>query len=83
MADATLDVLRSYVLAKFLSGEDASTLTDTTPLLSSGIIDSLDVLDMLTWIEKTFEVRLRQEDLASERLDTIALIASLIAERRQ
>jgi acyl carrier protein len=37
---------------------------------------------MVAWIESTFAVRLEQEDLGRERLDTIALIADLIVERR-
>jgi acyl carrier protein len=80
--DETLGTLRSYVLATFLPGEDPASLTDETPLISSGIIDSIAVLDMVTWIEKSFSVRLQQDDLGRERLDTITLIANLIAERR-
>ena len=85
MVDETLrvrDSLRSFVLTTFLPGEDPETLSADTPLLSSGIIDSIAVLDMVAWIESTFGVRLEQDDLGRERLDTIALIADLIAERR-
>jgi acyl carrier protein len=82
VADETLVTLRSYVLTTFLPGEDPSTLTDDTPLISSGIVDSIAVLDMVAWIESSFAVRLQQEDLGRERLDTITLIANLIAERR-
>jgi len=82
VSEDVLATLRSYVLARFLPGEDAATLTDATPLISSGIIDSLEVLDMVGWIEKTFAVRLQQGDLTRERLDSIALIAAVIAERR-
>jgi len=83
MSADVLGTLRTYVLARFLPGEDGSTLTEATPLISSGIIDSLEVLDMVGWIEKTFAVRLQQGDLARERLDSLALIAALIAERRR
>jgi acyl carrier protein len=83
MVDETLVAsLRSYVLATFLPGEDPSSLSNDTPLISSGIIDSIAVLDMVAWIETTFKARLEQEDLGRERLDTITLIAELIMERR-
>jgi acyl carrier protein len=83
MVDETLvGSLRSYVLQTFLPGEDPSSLANDTPLLSSGIIDSIAVLDMVAWIETTFQARLEQEDLGRERLDTITLIAELIVERR-
>jgi acyl carrier protein len=82
--DATLvGSLRSYVTSTFLPGEDPASLADDTPLISSGIIDSIAVLDLVAWIETTFGVRLEQEDLGRERLDSIALIAALIVERRK
>jgi acyl carrier protein len=74
--------LRSYVLSTFLVGEDPATLTDDTPLISAGIIDSLAVLDLVSFLETEFSIRLEQQDLGRERLDTIALIGALIAERR-
>ncbi|HEY5933179.1 MAG TPA: acyl carrier protein [Kofleriaceae bacterium] len=82
MASDILVRLRSYILSTFLPGEDPTSLTDDTPLLSAGIIDSLAVLDMVSFIEKEFAVRLEQEDLGRDRLDTIALIGALIEERR-
>lgn len=82
MADDIATRLRAYVLKTFLPGEDPATLTDTTPLISSGIIDSLAVLDMVAFLEAEFAVRLEQDDLSRERLDTIALIQTTIEERR-
>jgi acyl carrier protein len=74
--------LHSYVLSTFLAGENPDTLCHDTPLITSGIVDSLAVLDMVTFIEQAFAVRLAQEDLGSERLDTIELIEAVILERR-
>jgi acyl carrier protein len=73
--------LRSYILQTFLPGEDPVSLTDDTPLISAGIIDSIAVLDMVSFIEREFSIRLEQQDLGRDRLDTIALIGALIAER--
>jgi acyl carrier protein len=70
------------VLSAFLAGEPPDTLRHDTPLISSGIIDSLAVLDLVTFIEQTFAVRLAEEDLDRERLDTIDLIEAVILERR-
>jgi acyl carrier protein len=82
VASEIRDKLHQYVLSTFLPGEPAESLESQTPLISSGIIDSLAVLDMVTYIEKAFAVRLEQEDLGRERLDTIELIEAVILERR-
>lgn len=74
--------LRSYILKTFLPGEDPASLADDTPLLSAGLIDSVAVMDMVTFIEKEFSVRLEEQDLGRDRLDTVALIGALIDERR-
>ena len=81
MASDTHARLRSYILSTFLPGEDPGSLTDDTPLISAGIIDSIAVLDMVSFIETEFSIRLEQQDLGRDRLDTIALIGALIAER--
>ncbi len=36
--------VKGFVLEEFLPGEDADNLTDTTPLITSGILDSIATL---------------------------------------
>ncbi|PYK03623.1 MAG: acyl carrier protein, partial [Verrucomicrobia bacterium] len=40
--------LKTYILNEFLPGEDPAALTDTTALVTTGILDSIAVLKAVT-----------------------------------
>ena len=43
--------LKTYILNEFLPGEDPAALTDTTALVTTGILDSIAVLKVVTFLE--------------------------------
>lgn len=79
--DEIRKTLRSFVLNNFLPGEDPATLADSTLLISSGVIASLSLLELATFIEEEFGVTLLPQDLGVEHMDSIDLLAKLVARR--
>lgn len=79
--DEIRGTLRSYILSNFLPGESPETLEDSTPLITSGIIASLSLVELVNFIEDTFTVNLEQDDVGTARMDSIDLLVDLIAER--
>jgi acyl carrier protein len=79
--DDVRQVLRDFILTNFLPGEAPDTLADSTLLVTSGIIASLSLIELATFIEDRFSVSLRPDDLGTDRMDSIDLIVDLIAER--
>ena len=73
--------LRSFILTNFLPGEDPSTLEDSTLLISSGVIASLSMLELATFMESEFSVTLLPQDLGVEHMDSIDLLSKLVARR--
>jgi aryl carrier-like protein len=45
--------VKDFILAEFLPGEDPSQLTDATPLVTSGILDSIATMKLATFLEVT------------------------------
>jgi len=80
--DEVRTTLRDFILESFLPGEDPATLDASTPLISSGAIPSLALLELVAFIEDAFGVVLDPEHLGIERMDSIDLLAELVAERR-
>ncbi len=74
--------LHSFILREFLSGENPENLTDATPLITGGILDSLATLRLVSFLEDTFDIELRPEDLDPGNLDSISSIAALVASKR-
>jgi acyl carrier protein len=74
--------VKQYILERHLPGEPAEQLKDDTPLQTSGILDSLAVLELAAFIGEQFGVELSFADTTVERFDRIDQIATMIARRR-
>ena len=76
-------VVRQFILTNYLPGERPENLADRTPLQTSGILDSLAVLALASFIEEQFGVELTSFDTTAERFDSIEDIARLVTGKRQ
>jgi acyl carrier protein len=74
--------VKAYVLNEFLPGEDPSALTDSTPLITTGILDSIAVLKLVTFLEGQFGITLEAHETDAERLNTVADIARLVVSKK-
>jgi acyl carrier protein len=75
--------LKQYILENFLPGEDPELLTQTTPLVTTGILDSLNILKLATFLEFEFDIELGPLDLIEENLETIERIRGLVESKRR
>ncbi len=75
------DAVQTYILKEFLPGEDPAELTDSTPLVTGGILDSLATLKLVAFLEDRFGITVQAHDVDVEHLDTIVDIAKLVRSR--
>lgn len=68
-------------IAKDLLREPARVLPPGEKLVSSGIIDSFNLVDLALYIESAFGVRLDDMELNADCFDTLEELAALIASR--
>lgn len=78
--NATTEV-KEFILREFLPGEDADQLTDATPLISGGILDSLATLKLVAFVEERYKIQLQPHEVDVEYLDSITSIAALIGSK--
>ena len=76
------ETIRQFILTTYLPGESRGNLRDDTPLLTSGIIDSLAALGLTAFVQERFGVELDVYETSVERFNRIADIAASV-ERRQ
>jgi acyl carrier protein len=69
--------LREFIYSKFPLARKRQ-VKDTDPLLESGLIDSMGVLDVVQFIEQKFSFTVEDDDLTSENFQTIDGIANFI-----
>jgi len=74
--------LRQYILADFLPGEKASNLKDDTPLRSSGILDSVATLKLVTFVEEHYGIEVEAHEASVENFDTIASIVDFVHSKQ-
>ena len=70
--------VKEFILTTFLKGEDPAALTDTTPLISGGILDSLATLDLVSFLEQKFGIQLEAHEVQADKLDTLVAIEALV-----
>ena len=80
--DNVKDTIRDYILREYLPGESAANLTDETPLRTSGILDSMATLNLVTFVEQTFDVTIDAHETGIDQFDRIADIAALVAQKK-
>lgn len=74
--------LRQYILTEFLPGESPSNLKDDTPLRTSGILDSVAMLKLVSFIEERCGIEVEAHEAGNENFDSIDGIASFIEAKR-
>ena len=75
-------IVHDYILREFLPGEDPDELTDETPLITGGILDSISTLKLVVFLEDRFGVTVEAHEAGVENLDSVGQIARLIAEKK-
>lgn len=73
--------IREFIINDFLFG-DQGELTNDTSFLDSGIIDSTGILEVITFLEETFEISVNDDELLPENLDTVNNIVRFIVQKK-
>jgi acyl carrier protein len=71
-------IVRDYIVREYLQEDDERTITDTTPLISGGIVDSFSMVSLLRFIEKKYSIHIPDNDATPEAFDTVESIVGLV-----
>jgi acyl carrier protein len=78
---ATKEALRAYILSEFLPGESPRNLKDNTPLRTSGVLNSMGLLRLVSFVEDKYGIELEAHETGVEDFGTIDAIANLIERK--
>ena len=73
---------KTFILNEFLPGEDPAALTDSTALVTTGILDSIAILKVVTFLESQFGITLEPHEAVVENLNTLSDIARLVTSKQ-
>jgi acyl carrier protein len=75
------ETVRQFITRQF-SRARVRALADEDPLLESGIVDSMGILDIVGFIESEFGVTVGDDELLHENFGSIAQIAQYIESKQ-
>jgi acyl carrier protein len=74
--------VKTFILNEYLPGEDPAALTDATPLMTTGILDSIAVLKVVTFLEDRFGITIEPHEAVVENLNTLSDIGRFVVSKK-
>lgn len=81
MNDSVEQSIKSFILGEFLPGEDPANLTASTPLITTGIMDSIGALKLVLFLERQFAITILPNEVNTEHMDTIGQMVELVRSK--
>ena len=81
MSDKLKGEIRDYIREEYLEDEDEDMeVTDETPLISSGIVDSFSMVSLKVYLEKKFDIQIPDAKATPQAFDNVNNIMELLKE---
>ena len=72
-----LDTVRHFIVENFLLG-DGELLKKDTSFLEKGIIDSTGILELIMFLEESYNIKIEDDELVPENLDSLSNVVRFI-----
>ena len=74
--------MKEYILKEFLPDEAPENLAYSTALVTTGILDSLATLDLVSFLEETYGIKVAAHEVGVDHMNTIDEIASFVISKQ-
>lgn len=72
---------KRFILKNYLFTEDLSALEDDGSLMQTGVMDSTGILELIMFLEDNFGVKVNDEEMIPENLDSVNAIARFVVSK--
>jgi acyl carrier protein len=72
--------VRAFIVDNFLFG-NAEGFSDDTSFIEEGIIDSTGILELVSYLEQTYSIRVEDQELIPENLDSVVNIDQFLKRK--
>jgi acyl carrier protein len=70
--------IKTYILENFLFSDNGYELAEDASFLEEGIVDSTGVLELVMFVEETFNITVQDEEIVPENFDSVGQLAAYI-----
>ena len=75
----TREKIRQFIVNELIADGRGCELTDSEPLIESGVIDSLGIMSLLGFLEENFAIQISGDDLVPDNFASISTISEFVA----
>lgn len=73
--------LRRYIEDNFIMGAGGPALADADSFLEFHVLDSTGFLELITYLEETYALRVGDDEMVPENLDSIDAVAAYVTRK--
>ena len=81
MTSNIASTIENFIVEEIIMGSKGTRIDPESSLINSGIIDSLSLLRLISFLEGEFGIVIEDEDVVPENFDTLTIMESLVASR--
>ena len=67
-----------YVIDEYVDEDDDIEVDAETALISSGLVDSFSMVSLKAFLERTYDIKIPDEDASPEAFDTVNSIVGIV-----
>jgi len=80
MSDEMRDKIIEFVRDEYVEDESME-ITEETPLISSGLVDSFSMVSMKMFLEEEYNIQMADDEASTEAFDTVTSIMALLQRK--
>lgn len=75
------ETIRTFILESVLAGSKTAGIADDDSFMDKGIIDSTGILELVAFIQDTFKIEVRDDELVPDNFDSVEKLSRYIARK--
>ena len=70
--------IKTFIVENFIFSSNGFDLSEDESFLDAGVVDSVGVLELVTYVEETFAIQVVDEEIVPENFDSVARLSAYI-----
>lgn len=73
--------IKTYIAGNILFSDNGYPYPDDASFLDKGIVDSMNVLELVSFVEKQFGIAVEDQDLVPDNFDSVSRLADYVRRK--
>jgi acyl carrier protein len=73
--------IRNFVVENYCFNQEGTTLVDEDSFMEIGLIDSTGILELISFVEEKYSIKLDADELIPENLDSISRLTVFLSKK--